>query len=259
MAAKNTDFSAGAKPPAAFNSTRSKLRWFGLAFAIVFPSIVTWVYFVAAGHYSAGTQQTVYLIAKVIQFGFPVVWTYFVLREPLRTSRPTVSGVLLGVGFGVCIVAAGMAMFQHVLRDTPVFAAAAELIHKKVAAFGIDSTWKFVALAGFYSVFHSLLEEYYWRWFVFRELRNVMAVWPAILLSALGFTLHHIIVLSIYFASAPWLVVLFSAGVAVGGAFWAWLFNRSNSLFDPWLSHALIDAGLFFGVGFELLRHTFAN
>lgn len=257
MAANRSNFSVDAAPPS--NSTQPALRWLGLIFAIGFPSLVTWVYFVAAGRYSAGTQQTVYLIAKVIQFGFPAVWAWLVLREPIRTARPTMSGIVLGVVFGVVVVAAGMAMFEFVLRDTAIFSKAAELIHKKVAAFGIDSAWKFAALAGFYSLFHSLLEEYYWRWFVFRELRNVISAWPAVVISAIGFTLHHIIVLSIFFSGAPWLVVLFASGVAVGGAFWAWLYERSGSIFDPWLSHALIDAGLFFGIGFQLLRHTFVN
>ena len=54
-----------------------------------------------------------------------------------------------------------------------VFAAAAELIRDKIAGFGIDSVWKYALLAVFYSLFHSLLEEYYWRWFVFRQLRHL--------------------------------------------------------------------------------------
>ena len=64
--------------------------------------------------------------------------------------------------------------------------------------------------------------------------------------------------LSVFFGSAPWLVALLAGGVVIGGAFWAWLYNRSGSIIDPWLSHLLIDAGIFFGVGYELLEHTFA-
>ena len=104
----------------------------------------------------------------------------------------------------------------------------------------------------FYSLFHSLLEEYYWRWFVFRQLRRLVPLWPAIVVSALGFMGHHVIVLSEFFKEAPWLAWLFSSAVAVGGVFWAWLYERTGSLFGPWLSHLLIDAGIFW-VGYDLV------
>ncbi len=235
----------------------STLRWVGVVFAMVFPAIITWFYFVFADRYSTGAKQTVYLVVKIIQFAFPAVWALLALREPLRTGHPTVRGLLLGVGFSLAVVAAGMTMFEFVLRGTAIFATAAELIQHKVAAFGVTSAGKYFALAGFYSLFHSLFEEYYWRWFVFRQLRHLMSLWPAAVLSAIAFTLHHIVVLSVFFKGETWLIALLAGGVAVGGVFWAWLYNRSDSLFDTWPSHLLVDAGLFF-LGYELLQHTFA-
>jgi membrane protease YdiL (CAAX protease family) len=38
----------------------------------------------------------------------------------------------------------------------------------------------------------------------------------------------------------------------VGGAFWAWLYHRSRSLWGPWLSHALVDATIFV-IGWDLI------
>jgi uncharacterized protein len=238
--------------------TQRTRRLIGVVFAIAFPSLITWLYFVAAGRYSSGAQQSTFLIVKVIQFAFPALWTYFALREQLRTARPTARGLLLGAVFSAVVVAAGMTLFKLALLGTPAFSTAADSIRQKLSTFGIDSAWKYAVLCLFYSLFHSLLEEYYWRWFVFRQLRELMSLWPAVVLSAVAFTLHHVIVLSVYFKSAPWLVALLSVGVAIGGAFWAWLYNRSGSIFDTWLSHLLIDAGIFFGVGYELLKHTFA-
>ena len=40
--------------------------------------------------------------------------------------------------------------------------------------------------------------------------------------------------------------------VAVGGAFWAWLFQRTGSLVAVWWSHVLIDAALM-AIGYDLL------
>jgi membrane protease YdiL (CAAX protease family) len=231
----------------------SGLRWAGVLFALVFPTIITWGYFVLAGRYSTGAQQATYLVVKAIQFAFPLVWVSFVLREPRRTGRPTARGLVLGAVFSVFVVGAGWLLFDRVLRQADAFTEAAALIHLKIGGFGIDSTAKYLVLAAFYSLFHSLLEEYYWRWFVFRELRRLVPLWRAVLVSALGFMAHHVIVLGEFFQEALWLACLFASAVAVGGAFWAWLYERTGSLFGPWLSHLLIDAGIFC-VGYDLVR-----
>jgi membrane protease YdiL (CAAX protease family) len=232
---------------------RSGLRWGGVVFALAFPTIITWAYFVLAGRYSTSAQQLTYLVVKTIQFAFPLVWVWFVLHEPLRTGRPTARGLVLGAAFSVVVVGVGWLLFARVLREADAFSGAAALIHEKIGGFGIDSVGKYVVLAAFYSLFHSLLEEYYWRWFVFRQLRALVPLWPAILISALGFMAHHVVVLGEFFQETPWLAWLFASAVAVGGMFWAWLYERSGSLFGPWLSHLLIDAGIFW-IGYDLVR-----
>jgi uncharacterized protein len=229
----------------------------GLIVAYFFPTFITWCYFVLADSYAKSTQQTVYLIVKIIQFAFPAVWTFFALREPLRTSKPTTRGVLIGITFSLTVVGTGWILFQSMLRDLPLFTTAATMIQQKIAAFGIASASAYFVLTAFYSLVHSLLEEYYWRWFVFQQSRRLMPLWPAAVLSAIGFTLHHTVVLSVFFPGVPWLLALFSAAIAIGGVFWAWLFNRSASIFDTWLSHLLIDAGIF-AIGYQLVQQSFS-
>jgi membrane protease YdiL (CAAX protease family) len=74
----------------------------------------------------------------------------------------------------------------------------------------------------------------------------------AIVLSGLAFMAHHVFILYVYmpgyFLTA---VVPFSLCVAGGGVVWAWLYDRSGSLYAPWLSHAVVDAGLFV-IGYDL-------
>jgi membrane protease YdiL (CAAX protease family) len=78
-----------------------------------------------------------------------------------------------------------------------------------------------------------------------------MPLGPAIAISSLGFMAHHVLLLGLFFGWVSPLTYLFSMSVMIGGAFWAWLYNRSGNLVAPWLSHALIDAAIFV-VGFEL-------
>jgi membrane protease YdiL (CAAX protease family) len=79
----------------------------------------------------------------------------------------------------------------------------------------------------------------------------------AVLASSVAFAAHHVILLAVYLGGISWLSVLFSLGVAVGGAVWAWIYHRRGSLLGPWLSHLTIDAGILI-VGYDLIRHAMA-
>jgi membrane protease YdiL (CAAX protease family) len=234
----------------------TRLRWFGVIFALVFPSFITWTYFVFAARYSGGIQQATYLIVKTIQFAFPLVWVWAVLREPLGTRPASSRGLLIGATFSAIVVGAGWLVYYMALRESAVFTAAAVKVDAKITQFGINTVWKYAILGVFYSLVHSLLEEYYWRWFTFRQLRNLVPLWPAILVSAIAFASHHVILLGEFFREAPWLAWLFASAVAIGGVFWAWLYERTGSLYSTWLSHLLIDAGIFW-IGYELVREAF--
>ena len=236
--------------------TKRKLLLAGVVCAIVYPTIITWFYYVyAPGRFSTGAQQSIYLVVKLVQFAFPLVFVWFVMGEHIDARRPRKAGLLLGALFSALVVGAGWIVFMFALHELPVFASASNLIRAKISGFGIDSLWKYAALAAFYSVFHSLLEEYYWRWFVFRQLRRLVSLWPAVVISALAFMAHHVIVLLEIFKTMPWLAWLLACAVGLGGAFWAWLYERTESIFGPWLSHLMIDAGVFW-IGYELLRGT---
>jgi membrane protease YdiL (CAAX protease family) len=64
--------------------------------------------------------------------------------------------------------------------------------------------------------------------------------------------LHHILLLAVYLGWSSPATWVFSAAVAVGGAYWAGLYQRSDSLWGPWLSHLVIDAAVFM-VGYDLV------
>ncbi len=235
--------------------TPSSLRTEAAAiiFALSFPTLLTWVYFILLADQSPALQQATYSIGKVIQFGFPVAWVWLIRREQLRRPKLRADGLLFGGLIGVAIISASLVTYWLVLKPMGVFDSAGEMIRQRVVAAGINSPVKYAALSLFYSICHSLLEEYYWRWFVFARLRILTTLPKAIAISSLGFMAHHVVLLSHYFGSLSFLSCFFSLGVAVGGVIWAWLYARTRSLLGPWLSHALVDAGIFL-IGFEIVR-----
>jgi membrane protease YdiL (CAAX protease family) len=227
--------------------------------ALVLPSLITWGYFFQADAASPRVQLIAYNVAKVTQFLLPVAWVYGIRRRrpPHAASTPAPGSWGWAVAFGAVVGAAMLALYGLWIADSAWFAPAAAQIRAKITGFGIDSAAKYLALGVFYSLLHSLLEEYYWRWFVFGELRRSLAVGAAIAISSLGFMAHHVLVLGKFFGFAAPVTWLFALCVAVGGAFWAWLYQRSGSLKAPWLSHMLIDAAIF-TIGYFIARSQLA-
>jgi len=227
-------------------------HWLAMAFALLFPTLLTVVYFILLAKDSPAMQQVAYAIGKTIQFGFPAVWVLWIKRQRVRLQSPRVKDVLSGAVLGAVLLAAGLMLYEFLLKPAGVFQGPAVQVRNKVAGIGLHGFWPYVSMALFYCVLHSLLEEYYWRWFVFAQLRQRMSLAGAIGISSLGFMAHHVCVLSIYFGWFTLWSTLFSAAVAGGGVIWAWLYHKSGSLYGVWICHALVDAVIFI-IGYDLI------
>ena len=236
---------------------RPYMIWSGLGFALLFPTLLTWAYFVLLAGWPAGVQQAVYSVGKLIQFSFPVVWVFVLFRVKPTWRLPGTKGVGVGLGFGGFVLVAMLLLYSDWLQPAGYLSGLDEQVIQKVKDLGIDSVWKYAATGVFYALAHSLLEEYYWRWFVYGQLQPRTGTSAAILISSLGFMTHHVILLATFFGWSSPMTYLFSLGVAIGGTVWAWLYGWSRSLLGPWLSHLLIDAAIFL-IGYDLTRHLLA-
>lgn len=230
--------------------TRRSWHAAALVFAMALPTVGTWLYFIVLAGQAA--MQAAYGLTKVVQFAFPLVWVVGIQRRTLRLTTPATTGVAAGLAFGAAVLAAMLALYFAWLRHTPLIAEAAGEVETKVNEIGIATPLGFLGLALFYCLLHSLAEEYYWRWFVFGQLHRVLPLPAAVLLSSLAFMAHHVLVVATYMWQYPPALIFFSLSVAVGGAYWAWLYHRSGSLYGPWLSHLLVDAGIMI-VGYDMI------
>lgn len=230
---------------------------------MIFPTIMAWSYFVAlARPISDGAIGPVeanpllrlaYGGFKIVQFAFPLVYLAWVDPSSLRPPPPRLRGLGVGLGFGLIVAAGIFLLYQAFLRDWLLTTAAPRMIRTKVAELDMATPARYALLALFLSGIHSLLEEYYWRWFVFGRLRRYLPSLAAIVLSSVAFMAHHVIILAVFFPGHFLMAVVpFSLGVASGGAVWAWWYERSGNLYAVWLSHLLIDAAIM-GVGYDLV------
>ncbi|HXR03648.1 MAG TPA: CPBP family intramembrane glutamic endopeptidase [Verrucomicrobiae bacterium] len=193
------------------------------------------------------TGKFIFVACKVWMALLPVVWLKFVDREPLSWSPPRLGGFGVGAVLGLVIAAVifagyGIALHLHVIHP--------EKIAGRAAQTGLNHLNAYIGSAIGWVTVNSLMEEYVWRWFVFRKFEVLLGGKPAVIAAALAFTAHHVIVLMAQF---NWpIVVLGSAGVFIGGAAWSWLYLRYRSVWPGYLSHAIVDAAIFV-IGYWLI------
>jgi membrane protease YdiL (CAAX protease family) len=235
-------------------------RLLALLFAMTFPTLAAWSYFVVLatqGGQPNVWQQAAYMGGKILQFTFPLVFLGVVERRffpACHANKDMIFPCLRdGLAFGLLVVALMLGIYFGGLRGAAMWKQTPAQLQQKLREFNMATPTRYLVLAGFIVTMHSLLEEYYWRWFVFGQLRRLTARMPAIALSSLAFMAHHVVVLYVYLPGNFWTAALpFSLAIAIGGAVWAWLYERSGSLWPSWLSHLLIDAGIFV-IGWDLL------
>ena len=237
-------------PPSSGLPTRSDRNC--IIFALIFPALLTFVYFSLLANAPTILQNSVYSVLKITQFSIPFVWVRFVQGHKLSLRANPFRGQLPGIVFGSLVLLAMWCLYKYWLEPTGRMAVAEGPIRNKIEGFGVATLAPYITLAAFYSLIHSGLEEYYWRWFVFGQLCRQVRFSAAVLLSSLGFTAHHILVLATFFGWTSLLTWIFSAAIMVGGIFWAWLYSRSESIYPTWVSHMFIDIGIFV-IGFDLV------
>jgi uncharacterized protein len=223
-----------------------------VAIAVIFPSFATWLYF----NYLGGqpSSRIAYAATKTLQFAFPILWVGLAQQAlSWKLPRPQWRDLVEGAAFGLIVAAAGLACYYGYFRGGSTLGGAPRELVRKLSAFGIRNGAQFFALAAFYSCVHSLLEEYFWRWFIFGQLRRYVPIALAIAVSSLGFMAHHVLLIANYLHGYGPMTWLLSAAIAVGGAVWAWQFYRTGTLYASWLGHAIIDAALMW-IGYDLWR-----
>jgi membrane protease YdiL (CAAX protease family) len=244
------------------NSSRrdpSPLNFIVILLAMGYPTLLTWVYFALLKDSPGAWQQAAFGLGKVLQFGGPAVWVFWVWRRPFSLSRPDVRWLGIALLIGMAQLAAGWLVYSQWLRQSGLFEQPQQEMLAKLRGFGLDSRVGLIVLGVVYSAVHSLMEEYYWRWFVMNELEQELrqrgtarAAGTALVISSLAFMAHHVIVLAGYFRwDSPWTYLL-SACVAIGGLIFGWLYQQSKSIYAPWLAHAFADAAIFL-IGYDLL------
>lgn len=177
---------------------------------------------------------------------FPVAWTLWVARErisfsplPPERRREAWSGTALLCALTLAVVFGGYALVGESLLD-------AEALRESVERSGIGTPARFALAALAISFGNSLLEEYFWRWFVYRHCETLVGARVAVPLAALLFTSHHVVTFCVLFGTSAGIAA--SIAVFIAGCVWSACYLRWRSIWPGWIVHVVADlAGVALG------------
>ena len=227
------------------------MSWPAMVPALTVPILCALIYFVWMPQGNGG--RGAYGVTKIWVLVYPLFFFGWIglgglaRREDRESNWPSWKVVALsGIGAGILISFLGLMMVLTPVAD--VVRENGHRVGEKVDGLGFREY--FVPVAIFISVFHSAMEEYYWRWFVYGHLRQMVGHWPGHIIAAVAFTGHHFVLMAQLFPLS--FAISLSVLVGIGGLIWTLMYEWHGSVLGCWLSHLVVDAFLMI-VGYRLL------
>lgn len=196
-----------------------------------------------------GAGPAIYFLCKVVLVITPVLWLRFVEKRPLGLSPLREGGwrwMGIGLGLGLAIGAAILMTWQLIGQQW----IDVDRMRDAFVAIGLGTVERYIVFVAGVTLFNALMEEYVWRWFVFRRCEEALGPGhstTAVLFAAILFTAHHVIALKVHFGWGP--TALASVGVFLGGVIWSWLYLRSRSIWPGYVSHVAANVAMFIAGG----------
>lgn len=183
--------------------------------------------------------QIVLIICQIWLLVVPVAWLLWIEQQPLKIPKPKRRDWLLGTIVGLLMFSLILAIYwlfaKHWINGVEVL--------NKVQQVGIVNQLFFIMGCVYLALINSLIEEYFWRWFVYRRCEELISERAAVFLAAFLFTLHHIIVLGFY---ADWrMVVIGTLAVFTAGVVWSECYRRYRSIWSSYISHAMAGLAIY--------------
>ncbi len=230
------------------SSAQDRLHRPLLALALLAPAPSIGTYFAMSFEATRGTTlgQIIYAASKVWILAFPLVWYILVERGRPSLSPARKGGLAIGAALGLGISVAIAAVYWLAARPwiDP------EQMRDAATRNGLNSPQKYLALAAYLVLINSLLEEYVWRWFVYRQCERLLSGALAVAASAFLFTVHHAIALQ---SQMNWSVTLLAClGIFIGGCAWSWCYQRYRSIWPGYISHAIVDIAVL-AIGYHII------
>lgn len=154
-------------------------------------------------------------------------------------------GLLVAIALGALIYGIILGGY-FLLKDVFDFSSVASSLSENA---GVNSS-NFLFVSLYISFANSFLEEFFFRGFIFKNIKQNASLPFAYIFSSVAFSLYHVAMMIGWF-SLP-LTALIIAGLALGGVIFNYLSERFGTIFVPWGAHMFANFAIN-TIGFILL------
>lgn len=109
----------------------------------------------------------------------------------------------------------------------------------------------FLFVALYISFINSLLEEFFFRGFLFINLKKQLHRWQAYLISSLAFSAYHVAMMIGWYDL--WLFLLILVGLMIGGVIFNYLDENQETIYTSWFTHMFANFAIN-TIGFILMK-----
>ena len=182
--------------------------------------------------------QAILIVGQIWLLCLPIFWLLKIEHQAVKISQPKQFDYITGIIIGLLMFAAIIFVYWFLLRHWIDVNVVRERLDRVVQ---LDRT-SFILAGIYFTIINALIEEYFWRWFVYSRCKELVSDSVAVWLTALFFTLHHTIGLAFF---TDWRTTLVSSlAVFIAGVIWSDYYRRYGSIWSNYISHAIADLAL---------------
>lgn len=196
--------------------------------------------------------QASYLVKTLAKMGFflflPLLYIKYIIKQPILQFLNLKSFDLknLRLGFLLGLLSMGIVIGTFVVLQA--FIDTGAIVNDLETRMKVTPEI-FIYIAIYITFGNSLLEEFYFRGFIFLNLYKTKYKALAYLFSSLLFAFYHVAIFATWFNI--WLILLALFGLFIVGLVFNWLNTKSENFLNSWILHILADVGVML-IGFYL-------
>lgn len=186
-------------------------------------------------------KGTILIMAYKIVFVVPIFYRMFIDKKTFKQSilenfsfQRFKKNIKVAFGFGIVLTLI-YAIAYYVFRGFLNF----NIISTELNNLASINTTNIIFLGIYIIVLNSVFEEYFWRGFVFNELRTLIKPWVAYTFTGIAFSLHHVMFYLGWFNIG--LFVLVTVGLIGFAIIMNFFFEKYKDLLSCWLIHIFVD------------------
>lgn len=218
------------------NSKKNKqINWF---FVILFTPIQSILTIVSNNHFAL----PLIIFLHILLIGMPIFWFLVIDAKRITFKLARKKEILLGVKVGLLLGIVILSFYFLFLKQNFVF---------NTDIYSNLSPLSFIVFGFLFSFLNSFSEEFNYRYMLFNKLKDLeINENISVLVTGIIFSIHH--VLLILPLGSSLLGILTFVTLTFFSCICSCLYQKYDSLYSPYIVHALADLALFI-VGFDIL------